>query len=41
MSIDDKIDEWHRSMSPLALHEYLGWTWSQFQRFVEKGIEPK
>lgn len=39
--IDNLIDEWHndpRITKPL--HEFLGWTWLEYKRWVERGIKP-
>ena len=32
--IDDMIDQWHRSDSNVELHEYLGWSWYDYQMWV-------
>jgi hypothetical protein len=40
--IDDRIDEWHTmddaeyiALGEPALHEYMGWTWEEYVRWVE------
>jgi len=35
-NIEEAIQEWHESQSPLVLHEYLGWTAEQYKKYVEK-----
>lgn len=35
--IDDLIEQWHESDSPLSLAEYLGMTEEQYNRWVETG----
>lgn len=40
-NIDQYIEEWHNSSTDLELHEYLGLTWEQYARWVEKGELPK
>lgn len=36
MNIDDLIDAWHDGAGEdQALHEYLGWTWEQYKKWVE------
>lgn len=40
-NIDDLIDAWHDSHSPLALHEWLGLTWEQFKYWVENKVLPR
>ena len=40
--IDNLIDEWHNDQeTTLSLHEYLGWTWEQYARYVESGTIPE
>lgn len=36
-SIDDWVDRWHNDKSTqLPLHEYLGMSWEQYGRWLEK-----
>lgn len=38
----DLIDKWHdEGHTSMSLHEYLGWTWEQYKRYVEKGEIPE
>lgn len=39
-NIDDLVDEWHQSDSTISLHEYLGMSFSEYSKFVEKDILP-
>ncbi len=32
--VDDAVSAWHDSDSKLGLHEYLGWSWSEYVRWV-------
>ena len=34
--LDDAVDKWHTGNSKLKLHEYLGMTWAEYKRWVEK-----
>lgn len=36
-NINDLIGKWHESDSELELHEYVGFTWEQYARWVETG----
>lgn len=35
-AIDDEVDAWHESDSPLDLHEWLGMTSDEYALFVER-----
>ncbi len=40
-AIDDHIDAWHTSVHDNGkLHEYLGLTWAEYARWVEKKVTP-
>lgn len=39
-NIDDLVDEWHNSDSEIPLHDYLGMSFSEYAKFVEKDILP-
>lgn len=32
--LDDLIDAWHDGGGGQALHEYLGWTWEEYARWL-------
>lgn len=46
--LDAFIEAWHRAHGPhlrrgeagVALHEYLGWTWEEYGRWVETCEQP-
>lgn len=42
--VDARIETWHNAVDGgnknTSLHEYLGWTWEEMKRWVEKGIIP-
>ena len=38
--IDDLIDEWEESNSPLDLWEFMGWTEKEYKDWFEKGRIP-
>ena len=39
--IDDAIERWHGGQGMgQELHEYLGWTWEEYGRWVETGEKP-
>ncbi|WP_157186566.1 hypothetical protein [Nocardia jiangxiensis] len=39
--IDDRVDEWHNGAGlGMDLHEYLGWTWEQYQEWLEGRPKP-
>ncbi len=36
------VEEWHSDSSlGCGLHEYLGWTWEEYAKYVENGELPK
>lgn len=40
--VDRRIILWHDVEEPeWYLHEYLGWTWEEFERWIVKGILPR
>jgi hypothetical protein len=38
--IDDRIDTWHNGSSEASLHEWLGWTESEYTVFAESSEPP-
>jgi hypothetical protein len=40
--IMDRIDEWHHTPEngDVALHEWLGWSWDEYKRWVEASELP-
>ena len=40
-NVDDRVDAWHDGASDLPLHEYLGWTWAQYQGWVQSNVFPR
>lgn len=34
-AIDDAVDAWHEGGSNVELHEFLGFTWEEYGRWVE------
>jgi hypothetical protein len=40
-NIDKLISEWHYSLSPMALHQWLGLTLEQFQYWVKHKTLPE
>lgn len=39
-NIDDLVDEWHQSDVNIPLHDYLGMSFSEYTKYVEKDILP-
>ena len=40
--LDDLIDKWHNGAGKgKQLYEFLGWTWAEYKRWVERGIKPE
>lgn len=39
--IERLIDQWHENAIDVELHEYLGWTWKEYQQWVETGNIPE
>ncbi|GIM89699.1 hypothetical protein [Paractinoplanes toevensis] len=41
--VDNYIDRWHDGPSPFGpkLHEFLGLTWNEYKRFVERNELPR
>ena len=36
-----RVRDWHRGAAPdKELHEYLGWTWAEYRRWVVSGHKP-
>lgn len=38
--VEDMVDAWHRDPTTKAIHEFLGWTWEQYARWVETNQVP-
>ena len=39
--LDAAVEAWHSGAGDgLELHEYLGWSWVQYARWVDDGIAP-
>ena len=39
--VDAAVEAWHSGAGDgLELHEYLGWSWEQYARWVDDGIAP-
>lgn len=43
--LDSRIEAWHNApsdshLASMPLHEYLGWSWEQYKRWVENGDIP-
>jgi hypothetical protein len=46
--IDDAVERWHE-LDPVVwallgrpeLHQWLGWSWEEYKRFVERGELPE
>lgn len=36
--IDDYIDKWHNGDSRESVYDYLGLTWEQYAKWVDKGV---
>lgn len=40
--VDQAVEEWHNNdLLTCELHEYLGWTWTEYARYVETCELPK
>jgi hypothetical protein len=39
-NIDDLIEEWHKSPSNIALHDYLGWTIEEYFHWAKTNEMP-
>jgi|GEM_PF-6202868 len=39
--LNDRIDAWHDSDTTQMLYEFLGWSWSEYRKWVQEGIQPK
>ncbi len=39
-AVDDAVDDWHTGTSVVPLHEFLGFTWAQYQQWASEGHLP-